>query len=189
MLRTLLQSGFAWLVLCLSVSLMALTLAVSARTAGPAAAPVTAPVATPVAGTIPVYDEYANASRDIAAAVVQATAANKRVLLVFGANWCADCRAFNSELDMPDLGSLVAERFVVVKIDVALFKKNTDVAAKYSVPIRRGIPAVGVMAPDGAIVAVADGRRMEELRSQGRSAVVKFLEASLRAATTSENRP
>jgi thiol-disulfide isomerase/thioredoxin len=130
---------------------------------------------------LPVYDENADAGRDIAAAQIAAKATNRKLLLVFGANWCPDCRAFDAELNQPDLGSFVAEQFVVVKIDVARFKKNTDVAARVAVPIRRGIPAVGVTTADGRPLAVADGRKMEDLRAQGRAAVIKFLDASLKA--------
>lgn len=38
------------------------------------------------------YDETADAEQEIAAAVAAARGDGKRVLLVFGANWCSWCR-------------------------------------------------------------------------------------------------
>ena len=35
----------------------------------------------------PIYDEQADAHRDISAAIAKATKSEKRVVLIFGANW------------------------------------------------------------------------------------------------------
>ena len=136
-----------------------------------------------------IYDELADANRDVAAAVKQATNERKLVLLVFGANWCPDCRAFDDDMNAADLGSTLAEYYVVVKIDVARFKKNLDVARRYGVPIRLGIPATAIVSGDDKTLVVADGRKMEELRATGRPGVVKFYEAAFSAqanASTSQ---
>ena len=130
---------------------------------------------------LPAYDELADAHRDAAAAVAQAHRENKLVLLVFGANWCPDCRAFEEEMNAPDLGSALALHYVVVKIDVARFKKNLDVASKYGLTVRRGIPAISIVSGDDKVLAVADGRKIEELRGNGRPALVKFFDAAVNA--------
>ncbi len=60
------------------------------------------------------YDEKADATVDVHHALAAAQADHKQVLLVFGANWCPDCRA----LDKAMHGSsqhLIDSRFEVVK--------------------------------------------------------------------------
>lgn len=52
----------------------------------------------------------------------------------------------------PDLARLIARDFVVVKVDVGRYDKNLDVAAKYGVPIRKGIPAIAVLDPHGKLL-------------------------------------
>ncbi len=131
------------------------------------------------AGKAPVYDELADATRDVAAAVAQATAEKKQVLLVFGANWCGSCRALNEEMNAADFGSLLAEKYVVVKVDVARFKKNTDVAEKYGVSIGRGIPAAGIVSTEGKTVTAVDGAMMDNLMKGGRPALMKFFDKGL----------
>jgi len=87
------------------------------------------------------YDEKADAALDVQHAIAAAQRDHKQVLLVFGANWCADCRA----LDKAMHGSsrhLLDSRFQVVKIDVGNFDKNLYLANRYGNPIAKGIPAV-----------------------------------------------
>lgn len=134
-----------------------------------------AQAATPV----PVYDELADANRDVRAALVQAAREHKLVLLVFGANWCPDCRAFDDEMNSVDLGSSLAEHYVAVKIDVGRFKKNLDVATRYGIAIRRGIPAAAVVSAEDKVLVLADGRRMDELRGQGRKALITFFDKAV----------
>src|ERR1700689_2192845 len=82
------------------------------------------------------YDESANAAADLQRALAAAQSNRNDVLLVFGANWCPDCR----ELDKALNGSshaLIAGHFQVVKVDVGRFDKNLDVANQYGNPIQK----------------------------------------------------
>ena len=81
------------------------------------------------AGEEPLYDEKANASEQIAAALTQAKT-GKNIVLVFGANWCPDCHALHAQMHKEELASLLKESFVVVKINVGGYDRNLDVAEK-----------------------------------------------------------
>jgi protein disulfide-isomerase len=90
------------------------------------------------------YNEQADAVADVQHAIAAAQIDHKKVLLVFGANWCPDCRA----LDRAMHGSsrhLIDREFDVVKIDVGNFDKNLPLAQRYGNPIAKGIPAVVVV--------------------------------------------
>ena len=52
----------------------------------------------------------------------------------------------------PDLARLIAQDFVVVKVDVGRYDKNLDLAAKYRVPMKKGIPAISVLSPQGKLL-------------------------------------
>jgi thioredoxin 1 len=41
------------------------------------------------------YNEQADAKADVLRVVAEAKASNKPALLIFGANWCEDCRALD----------------------------------------------------------------------------------------------
>jgi len=104
------------------------------------------------------YDEAADARAGIERARASAAAGGKQVLLVFGANWCGDSRALDLAMTQGVLAPLVDARFVVVKVDVGRFDRNVDLAQRYGVPLKKGIPAIAVLAGDGsATFATKDG--------------------------------
>jgi protein disulfide-isomerase len=125
------------------------------------------------AGDLP-YDEKANATEDVRRALQDARESHKDVLLVFGANWCPDCRALDLALHGKDAQTLAA-RFEIVKIDVGQFDRNIDLAKRYEVPLRKGIPAAAVVSADDRLRVVTRTGELANARSMGDLAIVDFL--------------
>jgi thioredoxin len=120
------------------------------------------------------YDEAADAKAAIRAALVQAHRERVPVLLVFGANWCPDCRVLDAALHEGRSAALIERDFRVVKVDVGRFDRNLDVAARYGVPIRKGIPAVAVVAPDGRVVYATREGELADARHMGADGLYSF---------------
>jgi len=124
------------------------------------------------------YDEKADAIADLSHALTSARADHKNVLVVFGANWCPDCR----ELDKALHGSsqaLIQSRFDVVKIDVGNFDKNLDLAQRYGNPIKMGIPAVVVLTGNDRVLYSTRGGELANARRMGESGIYDFLSAKV----------
>jgi thioredoxin 1 len=123
--------------------------------------------ASAVAVPLP-YDESANAKVEIQQALAAAKSHQGKVLVIFGANWCEDCRALDHALKTDRNAKLIATEFSVVKVDVGRFDRNLDVASAYGNPIRKGIPAAVVLSADNQVLyatragELADARRMSE---------------------------
>jgi protein disulfide-isomerase len=115
------------------------------------------------------YDEHANAPEQVRQAVAAAHAARKDVLLVFGANWCPDCRVLDSVLHQ---NAAISDRFVIVKIDVGDFNKNLDLVRRYEVPLRKGIPAAAVVSDQDELLYVTQGGELANAHHMGESAIV-----------------
>ncbi|WP_460841424.1 thioredoxin family protein [Noviherbaspirillum agri] len=94
------------------------------------------------------YDEQANARIDLQDAMRSARRSGKNMLVVYGANWCADCLRLDSRIHDSN-GLLGDSRYVIVKVDVGRFDKNIDLAALHGNPIGKGIPGAAVISPDG----------------------------------------
>ena len=125
-----------------------------------------------LAASLP-YDETADAHAELQRALRDARSEDKDVLLVFGANWCQDCR----ELDKAIHGSsaqLIDVRFVVVKVDVGNFDKNLDIAGAYGNPIQKGIPAAVVLTPGNKIVYSTGGGELSNARHMGEHGIYDF---------------
>ena len=124
------------------------------------------------------YDESADARADLNRALQQAGGEHKQVLVVFGANWCADCRDLAKKMSGGALASHVSRNFIVTKVDVARFNKNTDLAQQMGNPIRKGIPAVAVLRADGTLVKATLGGELADARNMGEAEILKVLQAN-----------
>jgi protein disulfide-isomerase len=120
------------------------------------------------------YDEHANASAELQRALHDAHDTHKDVLLVFGANWCPDCRVLDSALHGKGAGA-INDHFVIVKIDVGNFDKNLDLARRYEVPLRKGIPAAAVLSGEDKLLYVTKAGELADAHRMGESAIVDFL--------------
>jgi len=127
-----------------------------------------------IAADQPPYDEKADAHQQIAAAIAEASKTRKNVILVFGANWCGDCRALNEQMHKDELAALIAENYEVVKIDVGQFNKNRDIGEKYHVPLKHGIPALAVLDPGGDLLYAMDQGQFSNARSMSYESIRDF---------------
>ena len=124
-------------------------------------------VSSAIAAPLP-YDETADAKAAVQQALIAAKAGQRPVLVVFGANWCEDCRALDQALKRGPNAALMAREFEVVKVDVGRFNRNLDVAEAYGNPIKKGIPAAVVLSADNRVLyatragELANARRMSE---------------------------
>ena len=114
------------------------------------------------------YDESADAKAAVQRALAAAKESQLPVLIIFGANWCEDCRVLDEALTHGKSAELVAKEFKVVKVDVGNFDRNLDLAAAYGNPIKKGIPAAVVLSANNGVLyttragELANARRMSD---------------------------
>ena len=119
------------------------------------------------------YDEKADGASDVRNALLKARASDKDVLLIFGANWCPDCRELDKALHGKS-AQQIDGKFIVVKIDVGHFDKNIALAKSYGNPIKKGIPAAVVLTADNKIVYSTKGGELASARKMGEQGIYDF---------------
>lgn len=122
-----------------------------------------------------IYDPSVNATQEIAEAVRTAAEQHKRVLLVFGGNWCFDCHVLDEAFHSPEIAPTLNKSFVVAHIDVGEMNKNLDVAEKYQIPLKRGVPAIAVLSSDGKLLFSQKQGEFEAARSMAPEDILAFL--------------
>lgn len=120
------------------------------------------------------YDATADAKAQVQSALVSAKADKVPVLLIFGANWCEDCRALDGSLKEGKNAELIKQGFKVVKIDVGRFDHNLDIANEYGNPIKKGIPAAVILSADNEVVYATRGGELANARKMSDSGVYDF---------------
>jgi len=122
-----------------------------------------------------IYPADADAHAEIKEAEQKAATGNKRVLLVFGANWCYDCHVLDLAFHRADFAAVMAG-YEVVHIDLGEDeKKNADVVKQFDVPLNKGIPALAVAEADGKLVVSQKNGEFEDARSMTPEALLEFL--------------
>jgi len=121
------------------------------------------------------YPASADAKSEIAEAIHSATAARKRILVVFGANWCYDCHVLEEAFHSPEMSPTMESSFEVVHVDIGQMDKNLDVAKQYDVPLDRGVPALAVLESDGKLLFSQKRGEFEAARSMAPEDILDFL--------------
>ena len=122
-----------------------------------------------------IYPVNVNAQKEIDDAVRSAGPAHKRVLVVFGGNWCYDCHVLDEAFHSPEIAPTLDKSFQVVHVDIGEMNKNLDVAKKYDVPLDRGVPAVAVVESDGTLLFSQKRGEFEAARSMAPEDILNFL--------------
>jgi protein disulfide-isomerase len=120
------------------------------------------------------YDEAEDAKAQVSAALADATQSKLPVLVVFGANWCPDCKVLDLAFKSGPSAPLIDKHFKVVKVDVGRFDKNVDVAQAYGVPLNKGIPAVVVLSPQGQVLYATKAGELSDARRMGDQGIYDF---------------
>lgn len=99
------------------------------------------------------YPPPNEAHSELEAAFSKAAKEHKRVLVVFGANWCYDCHVLDSTFRSAAFRPLVDSNYVVVHINIGdEGQDNNDIAAQFGIPLDRGVPNIAVVEANGKTV-------------------------------------
>jgi len=123
------------------------------------------------------YPAVSAANADVAAALKEAAATHRRVIVDFGGDWCTDCKILDLRFREPTNAELLQRHYVVVHVNVGDngIKANLDLAERYGIPLRKGVPALAVLDSDGRVLYSQKNGEFESMRSMDRKSVTDFL--------------
>ena len=121
------------------------------------------------------YVEDADPAADIAAALKEAKREHKRVILDFGGDWCGDCQVLDIYFHEEPNQDLVEKKFVVVHVFIGHMDRNLELAAKYGVPVKSGVPALAVLDANGKVLYSQATGQFRDMRYMSSESVTEFL--------------
>jgi len=124
------------------------------------------------------FPDVARASSDVAAAIQTAGQQGMRVLVDFGGNWCGDCKVLDANFHRPENLALLRDHYVLVHVNVGDqgIDHNVDLAARYGIPLTKGVPALAVLDGQGRVVFSQKNGEFESMRRLDPVSVHEFLE-------------
>lgn len=158
---------------------LVLGLELSLSLAGPAAAEPPAKkksearVRMPAVPEAPIFDPEAVGEKQIADYQKVCLDSGRRLLIVFGTNDCAPCRAFNRALHKDKFFEPFINQFVPVFVDVSS-GTNALLLVHYNIDTRAEQPGIVILMPDARIIEVLAHGEMAALTRKGDDAVQEF---------------
>jgi thiol:disulfide interchange protein len=123
---------------------------------------------------LPRFDPSRNAEQDIRDAVAEAGRTHRNVLVDVGGDWCSWCHAMDAFIEANrDVRSVLAESYVVVKVNVSPENENERALARFPAP--SGYPHLYVLDGSGQLLHSQDTGELEAGRSYDHGAFVAFL--------------
>ena len=122
-----------------------------------------------------IYPAPERAQADLAAALADAAATHRRVILDFGGNWCPDCHVLDGYFHDATNAPILTAGFLLVHVNIGRRDANLDIAERYQVPLARGVPALAVIDADGTLLYSQKLGEFEAMRGMQSAAVTEFL--------------
>jgi protein disulfide-isomerase len=135
------------------------------------------------------YNETADAKLEIKQALKQAGTNQTAIIIVFGANWCGDCKMLDSAMKKGASAQLLTRDFEVVKVNVGHWDRNFDVAKAYGVPLEKGIPAVAIISAKNEVLYVTREGELANARGMGDKGIYEFFKRVTAEATAKKPLP
>ncbi|MFT4153967.1 thioredoxin family protein [Parafilimonas sp.] len=127
------------------------------------------------ADTAHLYNPEADAEKEIAAAVKQAKAEHKFVLIQGGGNWCSWCKRFSITVaGDAALDSIVKANFIVYHLNYSEENKNQKLFARYGYPQRFGFPVFIILDENGNRIHTQNSAYLEEGKGYNKEKIAEF---------------
>jgi hypothetical protein len=129
------------------------------------------------------FDPAADPEKDIAAGVARARKEGRRVLLLWGSDWCSWSRGLDRLLQKsPSLRFQAAAEYVIVRVDVGRYDRNSDLLASYDVDLERTrIPVLSVLDGEGGLLFSGESGFLESRVGSEKGFDVQKVQAFLSA--------
>ena len=77
---------------------------------------------------------------------------SKQPIVIFGGNWCPDCRILDGTLRMPSIKSFLELHYRILHIDVGRYDINMNLMDYFGIAKEKGVPRVLVFDMDKKII-------------------------------------
>jgi thioredoxin 1 len=122
-----------------------------------------------------IYPAPDQAKAELTAALAAAAANHKRVIVDFGGNWCTDCHVLDRYFHDSANAPILQANFILVHINIGRMDENLEIAERYQIPLRKGVPALAVLGEKGELLYSQRTGEFEAMRGMQSSAVTDFL--------------
>ena len=91
------------------------------------------------------YDEKIIDSSELDKFINQSINNDKQPVVIFGGNWCPDCRILAGTLAMPTIKKFLQRYYRIIHIDIGRYDKNMELMNHLNIEPKKGVPRVVIL--------------------------------------------
>ena len=91
------------------------------------------------------YDEKIIDSSELDKFINQSINNDKRPVVIFGGNWCPDCRILAGTLAMPTIKKFLQQYYRIIHIDIGRYDRNMELMNHLNIEPKKGVPRVVIL--------------------------------------------
>ena len=91
------------------------------------------------------YDEKVVDSLQLDEFIDLSISRGKQPVVIFGGNWCPDCRILEGTLAMPTIKKFLQQHYQVMHIDIGRYDRNMDLMEHLNIESKKGVPRVVIL--------------------------------------------
>ena len=101
---------------------------------------------------------------------------SKQPILIFGGNWCPDCRILDGTLQLPTIKKFINKNYNIMHIDVGRYDKNMELISYFGIPKEKGVPRVLVFDKNKIVINKKSTKEWTTARDRRKQEVFDYFQ-------------
>ena len=101
---------------------------------------------------------------------------DKQPIIIFGANWCPDCRIFSATMNIPKIKSYIDKNFDILYVDVKRYEINMSLMEEYWIEPAEGIPRLLVFDSNKKLINSSNTTEWRTARDRTSQEIFNFFQ-------------
>ena len=101
---------------------------------------------------------------------------NKQPIVIFGANWCPDCRILAGTLKLPSVNKFIQENYSIMHVDLGKYDINMSLLEVLGIPKQEGVPRVVIFDKEGKALNLDTHDRWRTARDSKQQEIFNYFQ-------------
>jgi len=123
------------------------------------------------------YDGVVYKESEIDLFIVNTIKDSKQPIVIFGGNWCPDCRVLEGTIKMPSIKRFMDKHYSILHIDVGRYEVNMNLMDYFGVAREEGVPRVLVFDMNKNIINSSTTKEWTTARDRRQQEIFNYFQA------------
>lgn len=123
------------------------------------------------------YNGEIYSENDIETFLNSSISKSKQPIIIFGGNWCPDCRILEGTLQLPTINKYMIKHYKIMHVDVGRYDKNMNLISYFKIPKEEGVPRVLVFDEKKNILNMESTKEWTTARDRKQQEIFNYFQA------------